>query len=93
MTKVPTMRAGIPAMTVAATALALSLGLVAPAAAVADVYPPWWVCMANGGEMRAFYQVVSEQDALDRFQTRWRGCRSPPVNRRTSTSVSPPRAV
>ncbi|CPY86551.1 Hypothetical protein ERS075637_02934 [Mycobacteroides abscessus] len=37
MTKVPTMRAGIPAMTVAATALALSLGLVAPAAAVADV--------------------------------------------------------
>ncbi|AWG50306.1 hypothetical protein D2E29_08795 [Mycobacteroides abscessus] len=67
MTKVPTMRAGIPAMTVAATALALSLGLVAPAAAVADVYPPWWVCMANGGEMRAFYQVVSEQDALDRF--------------------------
>ncbi|SKX98324.1 Uncharacterised protein [Mycobacteroides abscessus subsp. bolletii] len=54
-------------MTVAATALALSLGLVAPAVAVADVYPPWWVCMANGGEMRAFYQVASEQDALDRF--------------------------
>ncbi|MBL3734366.1 hypothetical protein IQ271_06780 [Mycobacteroides abscessus subsp. massiliense] len=23
--------------------------------------------MANGGEMRAFYQVVTEQDALDRF--------------------------
>ncbi|MFA4082533.1 hypothetical protein [Mycobacteroides salmoniphilum] len=58
------MRAGI---LVAATAAALSLGIVAPGTAHADVYPPWWVCMANGGEMRAFYQVVTEQDALDRF--------------------------
>lgn len=64
MTTVPSMRAGI---LVAATAAVLSLGIVAPGTALADVYPPWWVCMANGGEMRAFYQVVSEQDALDRF--------------------------
>ncbi len=64
MTTVPSMRAGI---LVAATAAVLSLGIVAPGTALADVYPPWWVCMANGGEMRAFYQVVTEQDALDRF--------------------------
>ncbi|OHU34360.1 hypothetical protein [Mycobacteroides chelonae] len=57
------MRAGI---LVAATAV-VGLGLVAAGTATADVYPPWWVCMANGGEMRAFYQVVTEQDALDRF--------------------------
>ncbi len=64
MTTVPSMRSGI---LVAATAAVLSLGIVAPGTALADVYPPWWVCMANGGEMRAFYQVVTEQDALDRF--------------------------
>ncbi|KRQ24723.1 MULTISPECIES: hypothetical protein [Mycobacteroides] len=58
------MRAGI---LVAATTAFVGLGLVVPGTATADVYPPWWVCMANGGEMRAFYQVVSEQDALDRF--------------------------
>ncbi|AKC39644.1 hypothetical protein BKG83_19320 [Mycobacteroides chelonae] len=58
------MRAGI---LVAATTAVVGLGLVAPGTATADVYPPWWVCMANGGEMRAFYQVVTEQDALDRF--------------------------
>ncbi|BAX98479.1 hypothetical protein MSTE_03174 [Mycobacteroides stephanolepidis] len=52
---------------VAAATAAVGLGLVAPGTAIADVYPPWWVCMANGGEMRAFYQVVTEQDALDRF--------------------------
>ncbi|AGM29744.1 hypothetical protein B9M81_15700 [Mycobacteroides abscessus] len=67
MTRVPSMRAGTSAMTVAATAWALGLGIMTPGTAVADVYPPWWVCMANGGEMRAFYQVVTEQDALDRF--------------------------
>jgi hypothetical protein len=64
MTTVPSMRAGI---LVAATAAVLSLGIMAPGTALADVYPPWWVCMANGGQMRAFYQVVTEQDALDRF--------------------------
>lgn len=58
------MRAGILA---AATTAVVGLGLVAAGTATADVYPPWWVCMANGGEMRAFYQVVTEQDALDRF--------------------------
>ncbi|WJR36460.1 hypothetical protein P3F83_16290 [Mycobacteroides immunogenum] len=54
-------------MTVA-VALALSAVVAAPGTATADVYPPWWVCVANGGEMRAFYQVVTEQDALDRFR-------------------------
>lgn len=58
------MRGGI---LVAAAVSVLSLGAVAPGTASADVYPPWWVCMANGGEMRAFYQVVTEQDALDKF--------------------------
>lgn len=53
-------------MTVA-VALALGAAVANPGTAAADVYPPWWVCMANGGEMRAFYQVVTEQDALDRF--------------------------
>ncbi|MUM19997.1 MULTISPECIES: hypothetical protein [unclassified Mycobacteroides] len=58
------MRGGI---LVAAAVVALSAGVLPPATANADVYPPWWVCMANGGEMRAFYQVVTEQDALGRF--------------------------
>lgn len=58
------MRAGI---LVAATTAVVGLGLVAPGTSTADVYPPWWVCMANDGEMRAFYQAVTEQDALDRF--------------------------
>ncbi|MGH3723096.1 MAG: hypothetical protein ACRDUS_03075 [Mycobacterium sp.] len=64
MIKVPGMRGRI---LLAAVASVVSVGVVAPGTATADVYPPWWVCMANGGEMRAFYQVVTEQDALDRF--------------------------